>query len=154
MPDGLTHYKYFKRGYLVELPLTLSLVFLDWQFALGNIVGYSFHRWCDNDWDLTTATASDGRAMRELPILGNFLFGISSTYASFFRKTHRKTISHAPFISTAIRLLFVWLVPFIFLDSWGINLIGGGWHMFWVGWYFGQSSADTVHYYLDLTHGD
>ena len=154
MPDGKTHYEAYKRGYVVEIPLSLALCFVDPKFALGNIVGYTFHRWCDNDWDLTTATASDGRAMRELPILGNFLFGISSTYSSFFRRTHRKVISHAPFISTAIRLFFVWLVPFIFLDSWGINLIGGGWHMFWVGWYFGQSSADAVHYYLDLTHGD
>lgn len=142
------------KGYRVEIPLSLFLAFVDWQLALGNLCGYSFHRYCDNDWDLTTATASDGRAMRELPILGNFLFGISSTYSSFFRRTHRKIISHAPFISTAIRLLFVWIIPFIFLDSWGVNLIGNGWYKFWVGWYFGQSSADTIHYFLDLTYGD
>lgn len=154
MPAGDVHYKYFKKGYRVIIPLSVALVCADWKLALGHITGYSFHRWCDNDWDLTTATASDGRAMRELPLLGNFIFGISSTYSSFFRRTHRKIISHAPFLSTAIRLVFVFIVPFYFLDSWGINLIGNGWHLFWIGFYFGLSEADTLHYYLDLTYGD
>lgn len=153
MPDGATHYHYFKKGYLVEIPLSLSLMLINWKFGLGNIVGYSFHRWCDNDWDLTTATASEGRMMRELPIIGNFLFGISSTYSSFFRRTHRKIISHAPFISTFIRLVFIFTIPFIVFDYWGINLIGDGWHLFWIGWYFGQSSADALHYYLDIHYG-
>ncbi len=154
MPDGSVHYRYYMKGYKVTIPVALLLVGFDWKFSLGYLSGYSFHRYCDNDWDLTTATASDGRAMRELPIIGNFLFGISSTYASFFRRTHRKIISHAPFISTAIRLVFVFIVPFIFLDSWGINLIGDGWVWFWVGFYFGLSQADSLHYFLDLTYGN
>lgn len=152
MPAGNVHYKYYMKGYWVEIPLTLSLVFVDWQLSLGNIVGYTFHRWCDNDWDLTIASEADGRALRELPIIGKFLFGISSTYAGFFRRYHRHWITHFPGISTLIRLCFVFITPLVFFDSWNINLIGNGWHKFWLGWWFGQSQADGIHYYLDLKY--
>lgn len=154
MPSGQIHYEYFKKGYRIIIPVSLLICIWDWQLGTGNLAGYSFHRYCDNDWDLTTATSSDGRTMRELPIIGHFLFGVSSTYSSVFRRTHRKPISHAPFLSTAIRLFFVFIIPFIVGDSLGINFIGGGWINFWIGFYVGLSQADAIHYYLDLHYGD
>jgi hypothetical protein len=154
LPDGLTHYKYFKLGYWVEIPLSLILVSLDWRLAVGNIAGYSFHRWCDNDLDLMGTSACEGRMVNELPLLGHLMFGVSSAYGSIFRKTHRKPISHAPFLSTAIRLLFMFFVPFVVGDSWGINFIVDGWWKLWFGFYIGLSQADSIHYYLDLTYGN
>jgi len=113
-------------------------------------LGYSFHRYCDNDWDIFGSNNAEGRMVNELPIIGHFLYGVSSTYGSMFRRKHRSAITHVPFISTIIRLFFVFIIPFILLDYWGINLIGEGWIYFYLGFYIGLSQADGIHYYLDL----
>ena len=138
-------------GYWVEIPLSLSLVFIDWKFSLGNFAGYSCGRWIDPDWDIFGSNNAEGRIVNELPVIGHFLYGISSTYGSIFRRRHRAVITHAPLISTIIRLGFVFFVPFILGDYWGINFIGNGWYKFWVGLWVGLSQADGIHYYLDLT---
>jgi hypothetical protein len=154
LPDGVTHYKYFKKGYLAEIPLTLLLIAYDWKLALGNIVGYSLGRWIDPDWDIMGTNNAEGRMVNEIPIMGHFLYGVSSAYGSFWRKAHRSFWTHFPFISTAIRLIYVFLVPFILFDYYKINLIGNGWHMFHVGVWIGLSQADGIHYFLDKTYGD
>jgi len=153
MPDGATHYRYFKLGYLVEMPLTVLLVAWDWKFALGNIVGYSFHRYCDNDLDIMGTNNAEGRQVNELPIIGHFMYGISSTYGSIFRKHHRSFITHFPGISTLIRLMFFFTIPLILFDYYKVNLIDNGWHMFYIGFWVGLSQADAIHWFLDLTYG-
>lgn len=154
MPDGKVHYEYFKKGYRVIIPLSVALVCADWKLALGHIAGYSFHRYCDNDLDLMGTSACEGRQVNELPLIGHLMFGVSSAYGSIHRKYHRKFISHFPFVSTLIRLIFFFTVPFILGDYVGINFIGNGWVNFWVGFWVGLSEADTIHYVLDLTYGD
>jgi len=154
VPAGNVHYEYFKRGYMWTIPFSLSLAVWDWQFALGNLVGYSFHRYCDNDWDLMGVNQSEGRAVNELPIIGHYLFGVSSVYGSIFRRRHRKPETHWPGISTIIRLIMVFATPFVYLDAWGVNLIGNGWHLFWVGFWAGLSQADGIHFWLDLHYKD
>jgi hypothetical protein len=142
------------RGYWVELPLSLSLVLVDFQFALGNLVGYSCGRWIDPDWDIMGTNNAEGRMVNELPILGYFLYGISSTYGAMFRRLHRKKLTHLPVLSTIIRIVFVGFVPFLVLDGYGVNLIGNGWHKFWLGYWAGLSQADLVHWWLDENFGD
>jgi len=151
LPSGEIHYKFFKRGYLVEIPLSLLLIPINWKFALGNIVGYSFHRFCDNDMDIQGVSACEGRAVNEIPILGHFMFGVSSAYGSIFRRHHRSFITHFPYVSTLIRLVFFFTFPLLLFDNMGINLIGNGWHMFWLGFYNGLSCADGIHWWLDKT---
>lgn len=153
MPSGEIHYKAFKKGYLIEIPLSVIMSFWDWKLGFGNIVGYSFHRYCDNDLDLMSVNSAEGRQVNELPILGNFMFGMSSIYGSFFRKHHRSVWTHFPYLSTAIRLFFFFLFPFLILDGYGINFIGNGWNMFWIGFYNGLSNADAIHWYLDVRSG-
>lgn len=153
MPDGITHHKYYKKGFVVIIPEALLLAVWDYKFAFGTLVGYGMGRWVDGDWDIMGTNNAEGRLVNEIPILGHFIFGISSTYGSIFRKHHRSFITHFPIVSTIIRLVFVLIVPFIFLDSWGINLIGNGWHMFWLGLWGGLSQADGIHWFLDKTFG-
>ncbi len=154
MPAGDIHYKYYKRGYLVEIPLSLSLAFLDPQFAFGNIVGYTFHRWCDNDLDIMGVNSAEGRQVNELWIIGVYLFGMSSMYGAIFRRYHRKFITHFPGVSTAIRMFFMFIFPFLILDGYGVNFIGNGWHKFWIGFWVGLSQADAIHWWLDSHYGD
>jgi hypothetical protein len=124
--------------------------FWDWKFGLGYFLGYTFHRWCDNDLDLMGVSGAEGRMVNELPIIGHIFFGASSAYGSWFRKKHRSFLTHFPVVSTIIRLIFFFSVPFILLDGWGVNLIGNGWVWLWVGFLAGLSHADTIHYYHDL----
>lgn len=154
MPSGEVHYKYYKRGHWFILVETVFLFFIDAKLGFGNLIGYILGRWIDPDWDLVTANNSESRMIKELPILGSFLFGISSTYGSFFFHHHRGFFSHFPFISTAIRLFFVFVIPFIILDEKGINFIGNGWIWFWAGVWIGLSQADAIHWFLDMTYGD
>jgi hypothetical protein len=153
MPDGATHYWYFKRGFLIEIPLSLTLCYFDWKFGAGNLVGYSLGRWIDPDWDIMGTNNAEGRVVNEIPILGHFLYGISSTYGSLFRRHHRSFLTHFPLVSTLIRLIFVFIFPLVIFDSWKINLIGDGWHMFWIGILAGLSQADGIHWYLDMSQG-
>lgn len=153
MPSGEVHYKHYMRGYLFQIPLSMFLSVWDWKFALGNICGYTFHRYCDNDLDIMSVNNAEGRQVNEIPILGHFMFGISSTYGSIFRRKHRSFWTHFPFFSTIIRLFFFFIIPFILFDYFGVNLIGNGWHMFHLGFYTGLSQADAIHWWLDVKSG-
>ena len=154
MPAGEIHFQYFKRGYYFVVPSSVLLSLWDVKFAIGNLVGYSLGRWIDPDWDLMGTNNGEGRMVNELPAVGHYLYGKSSMYGSIFRKWHRSFITHFPGISTSIRLAFVGYEPFFVGDFVGINFLGGGWHMFWLGLWFGLSQADGIHYWLDKTYGD
>jgi len=150
MSSGLVHYKYFKLGYRYSIPMSVVFSFVDMKFGSGYLLGYSFHRYCDNDLDLMGVSGSEGRMVNELPIIGHLMFGVSSAYGSLFRRHHRSFITHFPWVSTLIRLLFFFFVPFVCLDAWGVNLIGNGWIWLWVGFWAGLGHADAIHYYFDL----
>lgn len=149
MPDGVTHFTYFKKGYKYSIPISLVTGYLDTRFGVGYLVGYSLGRWCDPDWDIMGSNAAEGRMVNEIPILGHLMYGVSSTYGSVFRKRHRSFITHFPYISTLIRLIFLFIIPFTILDGYGVNLIGNGWHTLWIGLWAGLAHADGLHWYLD-----
>jgi hypothetical protein len=154
VPDGSTHYHYFKKGYYWVIPSSLVLISLEWRFGLGNLLGYSLHRYIDNDLDLMGVNSAEGRQVNELPIIGHVLFGLSSIYGSIFRKWHRHWITHFPGISTIIRLVVIFILPFMVLDGYGVNFIGGGWWKFWLGIWIGLSQADAIHWFLDKNYED
>lgn len=138
------------RGYLITIPISVATMVYDFRGGLGYLVGYSLHRYCDNDWDIFGSNNAEGRMVNEIPVLGHFLYGISSVYGSMFRRHHRSWITHWPGISTLIRLIFLFFIPFVIGDGYGINFIGGGWVWFWVGMWMGLSQADAIHLYHDL----
>lgn len=140
------------RGYLVAIPVSVATMMYNFRGGLGYLVGYSLGRWCDPDWDLVTANNGESRLIKELPILGNLMFGIASVYGSFFFRHHRSWISHWPVISTLIRLIFIFIIPFVVGDGYGINFIGNGWVWFWVGMWAGLSQADGIHLYHDINN--
>jgi hypothetical protein len=80
------------------------------------------------------------------------MFGIASVYGSFFYRHHRSWITHWPVISTIIRLIFIFFIPFVVGDGYGINFIGCGWVWFWVGLWAGMSHADSIHLYHDIVN--
>ena len=154
MPSGDIHYRYFKSGYILMLPASIITMFMNFDIGLGILAGYTFHRWCDNDLDIMGASACEGRQVNELPVVGHFLFGISSTYGSMFRRYHRKFITHFPFVSTAIRLLFFGMPIYFMLKSFDFNFNTIPVYYFIVSFWIGLSLADSIHYVLDMLYGD
>lgn len=138
------------KGYRIIFPISVALSFLDWRIGLGYLAGYSLGRYVDPDWDLMSANSAEGRIVNEIPILGHFLYGISSSYGSLWRKRHRSVWTHYPILSTGIRLTFILWLPFVLGDAYGINFIGGGWIWFWVSLWLGLSVADAIHLYKDF----
>jgi hypothetical protein len=137
-------------GYRLVFPISVALSFLDWRIGIGYLMGYSLGRYVDPDWDLMSANSAEGRIVNEIPILGHFLYGISSSYGSLWRKCHRSVWTHYPILSTGIRLAFILWLPFMLGDAYGINFIGGGWIWFWISLWLGLSCADGLHLYFDF----
>lgn len=153
MPSGEVHYQYYKRGLLAEIPISIVLCFVEVQLGIGNLIGYFCGRWVDPDWDILGANNAEGRLINELPIIGHFLFGISSTYGSIFRRHHRSFITHFPLVSTFIRWWFVMFIPFIITERLGWKFFTGV-EMFWIGTWLGLSQADAIHWWLDRRSND
>lgn len=149
MPSGKTHYNFYKAGFLVEIPEFAYLFTLNKIIALSHLVGYFIHRWADNDWDIMGVNKSESRVVKELPILGYFIFAISSFYGAVFRHKHRSFLTHFPIVSTVIRLgfIFFWIPPLYYFGV----LDYQQWHsqVFW-GVLWGLSQADMEHWLADI----
>lgn len=154
MPSGNVHYEYYKRGYLFILPISLLVCVYNFIIGIGLLIGYTFHRWFDNDLDIMGTSACEGRQVNELPIIGHILFGISSTYGSVFRRHHRKFITHFPFVSTFIRLLFLGFPLYFVLKSFDFNFQSIIFLQFIMAFWVGLSLADFLHWLLDKIIGD
>jgi len=151
MPSGKVHYHYFKIGFIPAIPVSLiTLVYFPYV-GTGMLVGYAMGRYVTPDWDIMGVSEDEGKMVREIPILGYFLYGISSTYGAIFRRLHRNYLTHFPMLSTFIRLVFLfWWLPlllyFVKISSHAWGLYGD---MFF-GILIGLSLADAIHWFLDL----
>lgn len=154
MPSGQVHYSYYKKGILPIGAISLLGAISHPYASIGLISGYIFHRYCDPDWDIMSANSAEGRMVNELPIIGHFLFGISSTYGSMFRRHHRSFITHFPFLSTAIRMGFVGLPVFFVLKSFDFDFMQNWFIIIVIFFWIGLSIADAIHYVLDVFYGD
>lgn len=45
MPSGEVHYVYYKKWSVVTIPTSIVIMFVDFQFGLGNLLGYWSGRW-------------------------------------------------------------------------------------------------------------
>ena len=162
MPDGNTHEKYRQVVRTIAYPLSVIVPILLYSvpfkengqilIGVGMFVGYEVGRYVTPDWDIMGTTSSEGWLVNEIPVAGHFLFGVSSTYGSIFRKHHRSTITHFPFISTSIRhlLLFGWVWWEIYKSA-----LDWSWLIFiFIGVFIGNSMSDGVHWYLDKYRPD
>ena len=147
-----------KRGRVIAFPIAvvapiiLSSLGLDYKGSLligvGIFAGYEIGKYIDPDWDLVTATNSESRMINELPLIGYYLFGVSSMYGAIFRRMHRSFWTHFPAVSTAIRHFFVfgglgWEIYWSTLDwSWLIFI--------YIGIFVGNSFSDAIHWFLDM----
>lgn len=150
MPDGKTHFEYYTRGWVAILPTSIILsVGINPILGVSTMLGYALGRWIDPDLDQVSITSAEGRILNDFRILGYIMVGYSTIYGAVFRKHHRSFITHFPFVSTAIRLLYFF---------WWVYFLRNTWHpWYWMvilGVWIGLSVADTVHYLLDNLYKD
>ena len=145
MPTGEIHHKAWKVGWLSIIPTgIIGAWYIHPVVGAGILVGYTLGRWCDPDWDQITITNSESRIVNDFKIVGYVLVGYTTIYGAVFRRLHRSFFTHFPFLSTGIRLvyLFWWLYFFIpVLYDWQI--------VFGISVWIGLSAADTIHWFLD-----
>lgn len=157
MPDGLTHERFRIMGRWIAFPISILVPILispmslrangEFLIGVGIFVGYEIGKYCTPDWDIVGMTKDEGRMMNELPVIGSLLVGISTIYGSHWKSWHRSTLTHFPFLSTAIRYFYVfWWVWFEIYRS----QMDWSWLIFiFIGAFLGTSMADSIHWYLD-----
>lgn len=148
MPPGFVHYRFFLSGYIIEIPEAIYLSFVNPIAGISHLAGYSFHRYCDNDWDILGTNKAESRAIHELKIIGYLLYGISSVYGAIFMRHHRSFQTHFPLFSTLIRLIFIfwWLPVLWYINKWPIYQWELTFTFFFV---LGLSQADMIHFFAD-----
>jgi uncharacterized metal-binding protein len=153
MPTGETHLKIWKVGTMVAIPTSIYLAITKQPLiGIGFGIGYLTGLFIDPDADEMGATSGEGR-MVKIPILGWIMYGISSVYGAIFRRHHRSFLTHFPFVSTAIRLLFFFFwIPILYY----FNLLHWQpWHLtFYLWFWIGLSCADALHWMADMIVSD
>ena len=134
---------------MVVVPSALFVTLNMPEIGIGMLAGYALGTYLDPDADLVGITSAEGRAMRHWKILGKVWVAYWTFYGAMFTGHHRSFWSHFPFVSTAIRLVYLfWWVALLDVE-WQV------WHyLVGIGVWFGLSLADGIHYAADKFWGD
>jgi len=149
MSDGKTHFNWWFKFLPFSLVVSFVLMFFSFPFGMFTGVGYLLHLAVEPDSDQISLTIMDGRMMRKFGIFGVLWVMYWMPYAFVF--PHRSFLSHAPVVSTIIRLVYL-SIPVVVL-SWytgyfnKTNIV----YIFpaIMGTVVGLSFADTIHFVLD-----
>jgi hypothetical protein len=115
-------------------------------FGAGMFIGYDvIGKFMGPDWDIVGMTKDEGRILNEIWVIGPILVGVSTIYGGYFRRLHRSKWTHGPFLSTAIRYIFLFWFPLyeIYQNS------SYYWAYLFLGLYLGTCMSDILHYILD-----
>jgi hypothetical protein len=159
MPSGIIHESLRQKGRIIFYPLSiiipLAVSYLPIRdygeliIGIGMVFGYEMGRYITPDADIMGTTSSEGFMVNEIPILGHFIFGVLSSYGSIFRKYHRSFWTHFPFVSTAIRYLFLFWWIFYQIYQSKMDLY---WAIFlFMGMFVGTSLSDAIHWGADIS---
>jgi len=150
-PDGVTHVKIWKWALPSAIVICLIVSYWDWYFALFIFVGYLLHV-CGFSPDLDLIGISRDESVWIKSIIFIPLVAMSTFYAKALQKfgSHRGFLSHGPFISSAIRLLFfgcpfVLIFRYYFADPLYVEFFA-----MWIG----LSIADNWHIFFDWCTGE
>lgn len=184
MPAGPVHHEYWKRDLPVVLATSVILAVLGLftsSYLVEFAIWYSFWYWTgryfDPDLDLTGVTMAEGRMLRELGLLGVFLFGVTSSYAALIGwiiktfkikgaigGTHRTWLTHSIVPGTLIRVAMIDILVYSMVEIIGklLHFLLGGYLTFALGDILGfilsqicgLGTSDARHIYLDKHYGE
>lgn len=154
MPNGSTHAKIHKIGILpvalATAPVGLSSP-VDYALILA---GYGMGAFIDPDLDQVGLTQAEGRALRHFGFLGAIWVGYWLPYGYLLK--HRGKLSHFPFLSTFVRLVYIsaplWLFAFLLQKYTSYPVMD--WFIYYSRAYlpiwFGLGIADLFHWIADI----
>lgn len=168
MPGGKTHYKAWRKMWVLPFGLVLYLAFFQvdlgrietWFFLLSILPGYYLGSFIDPDLDIRNSTY-EVESKKRWPMILKPLVGLYSEIA-YYMGGHRSLLTHIPVISTIIRFVILLLMPvliFSFLLGQLVGLDIGVWWQVWLdgftiqvlaGTFIGLCLSDTVHFLLDV----
>ena len=134
---------------LVIIPATLYAASINLPMSAGMVVGYALGMILNPDADQPSITYADGIAMRHLGFIGALWVGWWTVYAVVFKSMHRHFLTHFPFVSTAIRMVYMlWWLYLLDIDwNWGsVSALVGMW--------IALSASDMGHFLSDLWFSD
>ena len=149
MPDGKFHFSEYKKFAWLTILLSLPLLLVEPLVGVGCVFGYFIlGRYITPDLDHRNFTSDEYRMMRELKFFGSLLAGLFQPYGYLFK--HRSFLSHFPFISTLIRLIWLLGVPvgilWVYVDNGArFNIM-----LFGLGVWVGLGIADLIHWFFDF----
>lgn len=149
MPDGIHHSNVQKAGWIVVAPASLYAgLTIHPAIGMGIGLGYFLGRYVNCDADISGLTSAEGFAINELKIFGYVLVAYMTFYGIVFRRMHRSIFTHGPFLSTAIRWIYLfwwlWFVPIVWQD-WMLMMLFSS--------YLGMVLVDIPHWISDLYFG-
>jgi len=159
MPAAREHEQAWKSASPLAIVLSVVLAGAGFQkempelfgVSLGVLEGYILGRYLDPDMDLIGMTGAKGRALRELSLLGLVWSMFWMPYAWVMQAVggHRSILTHAPVLSTIVRLMYLYGIMYIICISFKIYLPA------WVypnllGIAIGLALSDLVHIFLDF----
>lgn len=184
-PAGTVHHHYHRLWQFPVLAVSSiigGLLAVYCLFYIPSVNGYVLEFWfwmnfwyyagrvVDPDLDLIGVSAAEGRALRNMGLMGTLFFGYSSFYAALMqyvaRKfkikglfgSHRSWLTHSP-IGTLIRIFFI-NAPLAYLYqmvgmalAYGLNInfrfADSDLAVFFAAQIVGLGIADGIHVYLD-----
>jgi uncharacterized metal-binding protein len=165
MPDGRTHHEIWKVGWIGAAPAALAVGagaylysgYIEDLFALGGgmLAGYLLGKYISPDLDLIGVTTDESRLMEDFKIVGVVVVMIYFPYAYLMRFVglgkhgHRNFFSHFPFVSTAIRLLWLLILPLVLLYWLAGYTLGFYALQTLLGVFLGLGIADSYHAVAD-----
>lgn len=153
-PPGAIHYTYWKKFLPIAIFIGMFMVIVGieiWPsigyvtFGVTIILGYLLHLVCDPDLDQVSITLVEGRILRNFGCFGAVYVGYWLPYGAIFK--HRSFWSHAPGVSTAIRMIygFWWVGYIVWVNDWYSNNL----LVPLFGIFVGLFIADFIHWFLD-----
>lgn len=155
MATGEIHWEYWKKFFVFIIAIFIWLLLSGFQvyLAVGFLLGYALGYLIDPDLDMTNMTSSKRRWKQT--IIGYPVYLWWQVYAYTVARMfggHRAFLNHFPFISTAVRLVWVFLPAIGYFTIAGFPEFSLSVLLALSGIYVGLSLADTLHFVLDVVY--
>lgn len=125
-----------------------SMIALDYSIFDSSLVGLG----CMSgilltpDLDVDNGNISDSIIRNDWGHIPQYLWRLYWTpYAKILK--HRSFWSHFPLVSTAIRVIYISLIPILFMYLFGFEF---ELNRYWIEWFIGLCVSDFLHYLFDL----
>lgn len=157
MATGIQHQKFHRKYRILSIGAAVISLYYYENILLSLAIpfGYWLGLFIDPDLDMTQTTIAEKRWKRTYYFF--WMVPWVNLYGWFAQRVlggHRSVLTHIPFLSTGIRMVWFSFPPFLLIIfmiySGGINIPWDSLINCWIGILLGQTLSDTIHVIADL----